>query len=248
MRPILLFLVVAGCFPRGAGGPGEVNVTIDSFSNLYITATEQSLEIVVGNRSSISQSSPCPLVDANLTVRLGEVPVPLITRGGKIGDEPGDDVSDNLCGMVTLRLDGPPPDGPAVLQLSDSKTTVTCNIPDLKASRALTQMPESDPWQWRSRQAVTVQWSPRGDLPRWALLLSELVPVVDGMRIDGTEIRNTTIEGDLMHFTVPSVAPGSYDLSLDPWGYVSCDPHAASLGISSTFTVFAAHHAVTIVP
>jgi hypothetical protein len=67
------------------------------------------------------------------------------------------------------------------------------------------------------------------------------------MRMDGTEIHNTTIEGDLMRFTVPPVAPGSYELSLDPWGYVSCDPHA-SLAISSTFAIFAAHHAITIVP
>jgi hypothetical protein len=244
MRPILLFLVVAGCIPSG---PGEINVPIDSFSNLYMTATEQSLEIVVGNRLSFSQSSPCPLVDANLTARLGDVPVPLITRGGKTGDEPGDDVSDNVCGTVTLRLDGPPPKGPAVLQISDSKTTVACNIPDLKAPRALMQMPESDPWQWRSGQTVSVQWSPSGDLSRWSLLMTELTPVVvDGMRLDGTEINNTTIEGDLMHFTVPSVAPGSYELSLDPWGYVSCYPNA-SLSIS-TLTGFAAHHAVTILP
>jgi hypothetical protein len=108
MRPTLLFLVAAGCFPSNSG-PGEVNVTIDSFSDLHITATERSFEIVVGNRYAVAQSSPCPLVDANLTARLGEIPVPLITRGGKIGDEAGDDVSDNFCGTVTLRLDGPPP-------------------------------------------------------------------------------------------------------------------------------------------
>lgn len=246
MRPILLFLVVAGCF---SSGPGEVNVTIDSFSNLHITATERSFEIVVGNRFAVAQASPCPLVDANLTARLGEIPVPLITRGGKVADEPGDDVSDNLCGTVTLRLDGPPPDGPAVLQLSDSTTTVTCNLPDLRAPRALMQIPESDTWQWRSGQAVTVQWSPSGDLPRWGTLLSELFPVVGGMRVDGaTEIRNATIDGDLMHFMVPSVAPGSYGLSLDPWGYVSCGPRSISADISTTFTVFAVHHAVTIVP
>lgn len=246
MRPTLLFLVVAGCFPAG---PGEVNVAIDSFSELHITATEQSLAIVVGKRDRFDQSSPCPLVDASLTARLGEIPVPVITRGGKIGDEAGDDVTDNVCGTVTLRLDGPPPDGPSVLQLSDSKSTVACNVPDLKAARALMQMPESDTWQWRSGQPVTVQWSPSGDLSRWGTLLSELYPVVGGMvYYDGAEILHPTIEGDLIRFTVPSVAPGSYKLVLDPWGYANCSPHPASAAVSSTFTFFAAAHAVAIVP
>lgn len=246
MRPTLLLLVVAGCFPGGA--PGEVNVTLDSFSDLHITATEQSLEIVVGHTDDVTQSTPCPLEDANLTARLGDIPVPLITRGGKIGEDPGDDVTDALCGTVTLRLDGPAPDGPAVLQLSDSKTTVTCNVPDLKAPRTVTQVPDSDTWQWRSGQAVTLQWSPSGDLPRWTMLLSELFPVDGNARTgDGTELHEA-IDGDLVRFTVPSVAPGSYGITLETWGYVPCGPHFVSANISSTFTTFSTFHTVTIVP
>jgi len=217
---------------------------------LRISATEQSFEVVLGARDAFDQAGPCPRVDATLTARLGEIAVPLITRGGKIGDIPGDDVSDNYCGTVKFRLDGPPPDGAAVLELADPKTRLGCTVPDLKAARELMLVPpESGTWPWRAGQAVAVQWSPSGDLRLWAGPSASLLHITDGNVIDGgADIRDEAIDGDVMRFTVPSAPPGSYELDVGTSQYVTCGPHRVSAEIASTFTRFVVGHAVAIVP
>jgi hypothetical protein len=247
MRPILLVLVLAGCF---ASDPeAEVAVGLDSFSMLHVTATEHSVEIVLGDRDPFTLYAPCPLVDPNLTARLGGVPVPLITRGGKIGDEAGDDVSDNRCGTVKLALDGPPPDGTAALELSDPDTGFTCNLPDLKAAREMALVPpESGTWQWRSGQAVAVQWSPSGDLQLPRQFLATLHHLTGEVIDNRVAVPGTAVDGDLVRFTVPSVPPGSYVVDLSPSWIAPCGPRPISLDISSTLTRFAADHRVAIVP
>jgi hypothetical protein len=218
---------------------------------MYIRASEQSFKVFLDDGDSSPRWGPCSVADAKLTAQLNDVSVPLVTRGGKIGESPGDDVSDNDCEPPALQLDMPPPDGPSTLTLSDSSMTLICNVPDLKAVRQATLMPpDSGTWTWRSGQAVAMQWSPSGDLRLWNLFSVEMLHLAAPNVIDDlVEIRDPIFEGDVLRFTVPpSIPPGSYILQLIPSRTVACGSQRPVAQISSTLTNFSTDHPVTIVP
>jgi hypothetical protein len=222
---------------------GERNVTLAGFKAVRIYANEQSVSIGLDDGDMSPRHGPCPVVDAKLTAQLNGVSVSVIRRGGKIGEAPGDDVSDNECEPPLLELDMPPPDGSSTLALSDSATTLTCNLPDLKAARqAMLVPPQSDTWTWQSGQSVAVQWSPSGDLQLWGLFTVDLVTSSSVI-----EIRQVELDGDLVRFTAPS-RPGSYILQLRPSSSVSCRSPLVPAHLTSTFTEFGIGQPVTIVP
>jgi hypothetical protein len=241
--PLLLLLLAAGCF--GNGIPvAETDVTLAAVAMFHVNASEQSIAIVFGDQETVVQHAPCPVMDANLSARLNGIPVPLITRGAKTGDEPGDDVSDNNCATPLLKLDLPPPDGPSLLEISDPATTLSCTLPDLKAVRQATPvLPAS--WQWRAGQAVTLQWSPSGDLQVWN---SFSIGLANQETFLSTGIHDLTQDGDLLHFTVPSLSPGSYRVELFPSEHVDCGPKRTMAVIASRVTRFVIDDPVVIAP
>ena len=229
--PLLLLLLFTGCSSLEA----ETEVTLAGTSTFHVNASEQSLAIVFGDQDWVVQHAPCPVMDANLSARLNGVPVPLVTRGRKDGDEPGDDVSDNNCATPQLKLDMPPPDGPSLLEISDSATTLSCNLPDLKAVRQATLvLPES--WEWRAGQAVTMQWSPSGDLQVWN---SFSIGLANQETWLSTGVHDLIQDGDLLHFTVPSLSPGAYRVELFPSQVVDCGPKRTTARIASKVARFA---------
>lgn len=224
----------------------NTDVTLAQYRTLKIVAQDQRIDIFLGESHPESGYYPCPLLDANVTARLNGIPVTLVERGGKIGDEPGDDVSDNVCGPPMLEFGMPPPDGTSTLELLDPAARTECTLPDLKAARAMMMVPPTDPWEWRAGQAVTVQWAPGGDLPLWNLGIAVALLRTDPGGNDAT-ISGVTVDGDRMHLTTPSVPPGSYRFSVRPFPTVLCDaPFHADLDLPAGF--FNAEHAVTIVP
>jgi hypothetical protein len=243
MRPRLLPLLLAGCV---SPLPANTDVTLAHYRTLEIVPQDQRIDIFIGESYPLSGYFPCPLLDANVTARLNGISVPLVKRGGKIGDEPGDDVSDNVCGPPMLEFGMPPPAGPSTLELFDPAVRIVCTLPDLKAARAMTLVPPTDPWEWRASQTVTVQWSPSGDLPLWNLGISVALFRNDPSGNDAT-IPDVTFDHDVMHLMIPPVPPGSYRFSVRPFPTVLCDePFHAELALPSGF--FNAEHAVTIVP
>jgi hypothetical protein len=243
--PLLLLLGSAGC--SGNGIPvAETDVTLAASSMFHVNASERSFAIVFGDHDHVVQHFPCPAMDANLSARINGVPVPLVTRGGHIGDEPGDDVSDNICAAPLLQLDTPPPDGPSRLEISDSATTLSCNLPDLKAVRQATLVPPvSGTWEWRAGQAVTMQWSPSGDPRVWSSFSVALSNQETGL---STGVHDLTLDGDLLHFTVPSLSPGAYRVELFPSEVVDCGPKRTLALIASTVARFVIDYPVAIVP
>ena len=243
MRPRSLLLLLAGCTPSL---DANTDVTLAHYNRLQIAPQDQRVDVFIGSRYPAGGYSPCPLLDANVTARLNGVSVPLVKRGGKIGDEPGDDVSDNICGAPMLELGMPPPRGPSTLEVSDPSAATVCTLPDLTTYRAVRMVPLMDPWEWRAGQAITVQWSPSGDLPLWNLGISVALLRNDPSGNDAT-IADVTFDGDLMHLTTPSVPSGSYRFSVRPTTTVLCDPpFRAELALPSGF--FNVEHPVTIVP
>jgi len=243
----LLLLPVGGCFVPVSQGPATVDVTLASYGELRVDASAQAFTVALGKRFSIAQSTPCPLLGPELAAQLDGVEVPVTSRGGKIGDEPGDDVSDNLCGNPLFELDMAPPDGPSILEISDRATTLTCHLPDLKATRQVMAVPPAPgTWRWRSGDTVTVQWSPASDLGLWATFPIEIDHVNDANVVDDiSHVSNVTSDAGQIRFTLPTLTPGSYQLKLGPTGSVACGVLGG--GIASTLTTFAVTQPVTIV-
>jgi hypothetical protein len=134
-----------------------------------------------------------------------------------------------------------------MLEISDRTTTLRCNVPDLKATRQVMAVSPGT-WQWRSAAAVTVQWSPVSDLALWAAFPIEIDHVNEANVVDGIKhVGEVTSQGDQIRFTVPSLAPGSYQLTLGPTGPVACGTRVVA-GVGSTLTTFSATQPVTIVP
>jgi hypothetical protein len=248
LSPLPLFAVavaVVGC--RLSNPDPQVEVTLDEFRSLAISATAQSLEITLDDGDLLDRWTPCPVLGAGTTARLGGLVVPLIEPGGKIGTSPGDDVDDNVCAAPRFLLDQPPPDGAALLTLSDSSTAVLCHIPDLKAERQVTPVSPSTTWEWRAGQAVVLQWSPSGDLGMSNRLSVDLLHRDATNQIDSDVTVGQTHHDDVVSFTVPALAPGSYALALHLSPTVLCSP-ARSTYLRSTPATFDVEHAVTIVP
>lgn len=246
MRLLWLSLVAAACNPSS----GEREVTLAAFQTLHISASEQSFKILLDDGQSSPRPGPCSVAGAQLTAQLNEVSVPVVTRGGKIGESPGDDVSDNDCDPPVLQLDTPPPDGASTLKLSDSSTMLICSVPDLKARRQATLIaPDSGSWTWRPGQAVAMQWSPGDDLRLGDPFHVQLRQLGSpNMVYDLVENRDVTFEGDVLRFTVPaSAGAGLYTLQLGPSRVLTCGARPPVAEVSSTLTSFLAEHSVMIV-
>jgi hypothetical protein len=185
--------------------------------------------------------------------RLAGLDLPLVARGGKVGEDAGDDVSDNVCGVPVFQLDQPPPDGPIALSLADATTTILCELPDLKAARDIT----ATSWDWQAGQRVELQWSPAGDLARWAgatvaIYHRDATGAVDDM-FDAVRVTTT---GDTIELTVPvvssgpSAAPGGYFVQASLVNRVGCSATGATAGaaIVSSLTMFGASHDIALAP
>lgn len=249
--PILLLPVFTACIFRQEP-PGDHEVTLDVYSALRIEASERSVRILLAisptDGSRYETPGSCPIVDTDLTARLGGVAVPLVARGGKVDEAPGDDVSDNVCGAPILAIDVPPPDGASVLVLSDPALTFMCQLPDLKATRQVAVLSPGD-WTWRSGQSVTMTWSPLGDLVHWSSVHVTFEHLNAANEIDDrTEASGVTFGNDLVHVTVPPLVAGSYNVALRPSPSVTCAPKRVVATVLSSWTTFAAEHAVTIAP
>jgi hypothetical protein len=241
-------LIAVGC----SSGPGEQVVPLAEFSKLYIAASDQdpSFKVALDDGGGSPRWGACPVVDATLTAQLDDVSVPVVSRGRKIGESPGDDVDDNDCEPPSLALRAPLPDGVSTLTLTDGATTVICHLPDLKATRQMTLLSADQTWTWRPGQDVAVQWSPSGDLGLWKVFILEMLHLTAPNVIDDlVDIRDVTIEGDVLRFSVPSsLPPGSYILELIPPRSVACGSPLPVAEILSTSPPFGASHPVTIAP
>jgi len=242
---MLPLFAVVGC--RESDPDPQVEVTLNEFTSLAISATEQSLDITLDDGNLTDRWTPCPVLRTGTTALLGGLVVPLIEPGGKIGTSPGDDVDDNDCAAPRFQLDQPPPDGAALLTLSDSSTMTTCHIPDLKAMRQVTPVSPSTTWEWRAGQAVLLRWSPSSDPGIWSGLSVDLLHRDATNRIDRDVAVGETLQDNVVSFTVPVLAPGSYTLALRPSPTVVCSPGLLT-HLRSTLTTFDVEQAITIVP
>lgn len=251
MRSLCLLITVAGCSMEPLPPPAETDVTLARFQTFHLHATEQSIQIVLGDL--YLRDGSCPLIDAEVNARLGGVNVPLVQRGGKIGEEAGDDVADNVCGAPMFRLDMPPPDGASLLDLSDPAAEFRCQLPDLKAIRQAAPVPPtSGDWEWRAGEEVALQWSPGSDLGVWKFFSVALLHIsdADATAIDGTAVPpDVAFDGDVMRFTVPAVRPGSYKVDIGPaLAPVHCNSQSVRADIDASAAQFGFAHPVTIAP
>ena len=245
MRLALPLLLAAGCVPSAA--PDEIEVTLAEPMSLHVYASDRYFQLELGGDHSPLYTGPCSTVSANLTARLNGVPVPLVKRGSR--EPPGAGVPANGCVLPLLALDMPLPDGPPTLELSDPSATLTCRLPDLKAAReAALVPPAADPWTWRPGQQITVQWSPSGDLPRWSSLQVELLHLNATGSNDGLAILDATRDGDLVHFAIPSLSPGSYTFLLAPSLSTVCGSERHPADITSTVARLDVARTVAIAP
>jgi hypothetical protein len=142
-----------------------------------------------------------------------------------------------VCGTPVFHLDMPPPDGPSMLEISDPTTMLGCNLLDLKVHQVMPVPPESGTWELRSGDTVTAQWSPGGELGLDDVVTADLRHLNAANQIDDfTAIFGVTSDGDLVHFTVPSVSPGSYVLELKTSPARSCGPQVMVTLTYSTHT------------
>ncbi len=246
MRSVLLLVSVAAC----GTSAGEYSVPLAYYTSLHVMASDQSVAVILGDAIPGVQSGPCPIVSADLTGQWAGMALPLISRGGKVGDSPGDDVSDNECDVPGFRIDQPPPAGPVAVSLSDAALTITCELPDLVAARAIA----TASWDWQVGQRVVLDWSPAGDLARWT---SATVTIyrrdATGAIDDSFNATGVTVAGDTLAFTVPAFradATNTYFVQASPSGRVACvaTTGAAGTTVASSVTMFGATHDVTLAP
>jgi len=122
-----------------------------------------------------------------------------------------------------------------------------CHIPDLKVVHQVTPVSLSATWEWQAGQAVLLTWSPSSDLGIWSNLSVDLLHRDATNQIDSDVVVGHALQDDVVSFTVPVLAPGSYTLALRPSPTVLCGPGRPAY-LRSTLTTFDVEHAVTIVP
>lgn len=240
MRLPALLVLISACAPAD-----EIEAPLASYHELQLQISEHGLDVLIGEAQPYAQAAPCPLASAYLTAHLGDVPLTYESRGGKIGDEPGDDVSDNVCGQPRFHLDQPAT-GPAQLVVAESAaSSILCRLPDLVSPRALS----ADTWTWTAGTVATIRWTPVDDAAHWddfAVTLDRLKP--DGVLEQSYPLTDVTMGGGLIRFTVPAAPAGPrYVIAVQPRPTVRCDAGVIA-NLRSTQTSYAARHDVTIAP
>lgn len=236
----MLPILITACAPSD-----EINVALDAYHEVHVLVTERGLDVRLGDDEGVVQYAPCPIASALLQATLGDVVMSYERRGGKIGDEPGDDVSDNVCGAPRFHLDPPLASGPHPLVIAESAAlSIQCRLPDLVTPRAL----GADTWTWKPGTIATIRWTPVDDAASWegfGLSLAHLTP--DGFVDRAYDLTDVTMGGGLLRFTVPQAPAGpDYVVAVQPRLTVPCG--GASATLESTQISFAARHDVTIAP
>jgi hypothetical protein len=238
----VLLPIMIGCGPP----PGEVQTSLTEIHVLHVRATADTFSVELGDDNP-DQWEPCATAFPELSAQLDDLPLPVATLGGKIGDEPGDDVSDNVCEAPKLSVAMPPPDHASHLQIKDHLGAIDCDLPDLKSVRSATLVP-AGPWTLKAGQSVTVQWSPGGDAKPGAISV-ELLTFDAAGALDGLiTINGIAVAGDLVTFTLPSIAPGSYELQFARFTSLACGPGAANADLMSNATTFGFAQPIMIAP
>jgi hypothetical protein len=237
-----LLPIMLGC----AAPPGEVQTPLTQIHRFHIRATKDTFSVVLGDTSG-QQSGPCVAALPDLSGLLDGVAVPVVTYGGKVGEDPGDDVSDNECDAPALSVATPPPDHASHLRMSDHSGTIDCELSDLKTMRNAMLVP-AGPWDLKSGQPVTVRWSPGSDVGPHGISV-ELLTFNAAGEIDRLiSIDGVVFEGDLITFTLPSVPAGPYELGFGRVAGVTCVPGSAYADLKSDATTFGFGQHITIVP
>ena len=214
MRVIALLLpIVVGCGPP----PADVLTPLTQLHAFHIYVTETGYDFWLdfsqpGNAGTASGwcPVPCPVALSDLSAQLDGLAAQVLTHGGKVGEDPGDDVpGDNICAPPKLSVATPPLDHESHLHMSDRSGTVDCDVPELKETVSVALVPPG-PWELKAGQAVTAQFSPGG---RSAGPV-ELATFDSAGEIAGqTVIDGAVFKDDLVTFTLPTVvAPGAYVL------------------------------------
>lgn len=241
MALVLLFMV--GCTPNWA--PDTVlQISIAEIHHFDVTVTETELSVMLGTVDG-QHAGPCEAALPELSAQLDELDVPVVTYGGKIGEDPGDDVSDNECAAPRLGVAPPALNHRSVLRMSDHTGTVACELPDLRTARKARLVP-SGPWELTSGEPVTIQWSPASDLIQD--LSVRLLPRNAAGEIDGLiDIAGQIVNGDIVTFTLPEVPAGPYALSMDASTRLLCAPAPAAAELHSSATVFGVEQEIMVV-
>lgn len=199
VRWILVASVVAS-----ACGPQEELTPLAEFDHLspYIRASPDLLFIELLDHRDVT--APCAVVPDDFTARIGDLELPIESRGAWTGEFDGA----NECDLPTIRLDDPPPIEDAILELHDSSTTVRCDLGDELVPRSVAPI-AGGTWELTAGQEVTVVWSHPHDLDQsdievWFRQGDTVTPGRPTQPIAGT---------DQLTFLVPaSLAPGAYDV------------------------------------
>jgi len=229
--------------------PGEVQTPLTQLHNFHIRATTDAFNVELGDTSGRHPSGPCVTALRDLSGLLDGLTVPVVTYGGAVEVIPGDDASagEYICAAPALSVATPPPDHASHLRMSDHSGTIDCALPDLKATRNAMLVP-AGPWDLKSGQPVTVQWSPGSDVGYHGILVALLTLNAAGEISGRTPIDEVAFEGDLVTFTLPSVPPGPYEFDFGQVISVMCVPGAAQADLKSDATTFGFRQHITIVP
>jgi len=228
----IVVMVGVGCSPS----PDDVEgwVPLAQFHELHVSVSKGSLSIRLGK--TVRGGAPCPVALSDLSARLDGLAVPVVTRGSGYAGE-------DECFAPWLMVDILPPDAESVLEISDRSGTIRCELPNLRAARQAMLVPVR-PWELKSGEPITVQWSPGGDVGLWGIALQlETTSGGEAIHVDGA-----VFEDDRVTFALPSKAPGAYDLVFGPAALLKCSLEGFFASVSSDFTTFAFTAPITIVP
>jgi hypothetical protein len=231
MRLIALVLsLMAGCMPANFAPDENKQISVAQIHKFYITVTETELSVVLHTITG-QHAGPCEAALPDLSAQLDGVDVPVATYGGKVGEDPGDDVSDNECAAPRLAVGAPVLDHRSLLRMTDHGGTAACELPDLRTMRKATLVP-AGPWELAAGEPVTVQWSPSSDLGHPIAINVQTGTAASG----GTIIHGQVVQGDLVTFTLPALAPGPYTLGFAAAAGATCSPPVASADLHSSAT------------
>jgi len=194
-RCVLVVVFAGGCLPSDQRhtdlvGLGPVDLDLWIGSHIVTVDVEHHRE----------PDEPCPVLGDDFAGQIGDLA--LSTAPGGMVDVCHAADMYNPCSPAPPRCELPylgfyelpgPPD--AVLTFGDASRTIQCDLGDALVARSVVRVPDGA-WEVARGEAVTVRWSPGGDVARLG------IDVKSGAQL-GLPTPVSSTNGDLVTFTVP---------------------------------------------
>lgn len=176
-------------------------------------------------KSSRTAEDPCLVLSPDVTARIGEVPVPLESRGRFSAEFDGG----NECKAPTIHVVELPPIGDATLELADSSATLRCSLGNELVPRRALPIAEAV-WSFAAGQVATLRWSHPGDLGQFPIELWLSQDTTSIERAQAQPVPGT----DRFTFPIPRVTPGSYQLHWSTLTHATYEPGQCGEGTQTS--------------